>query len=152
MSVLLRRLYSTKVLKKTSECEAIFVPTAMLFRCLHFHGMSSAYNRSVPYCACVKFVTLFASNWKSSWLSSILREIRVHQTCEQLTCSSFVLFFCFSLPCFKYFRTLVANIRATNFLGSSFLGNYMLPTVVLITKVLSALRAHLTKNIFFGLL
>ena len=57
--------------------------------------------------------------------------------------------FCFSPSGFKYFRTLVANIRATNFLGSFFLRKCMLPTVVLINKVRSALRAHLTKKAVF---
>ena len=117
--------------------------------------LKSSLCRRQPFnFAYAKVVTRFASNWKSSRLSSIfLRLFRGNQTCEQLTCSSFVLVFCFSPSGFKYLRTLVANIRFTNFLGSSFFRKVYAPNWS-INKVLSALRGpHFTeKAVFFNLL
>ena len=154
MSVLVRRLYSTKVLN--SVCQKNFGVRGKFVRqpisWLWLKVTSAADNLLIFYFACAKFVTRFASNWKSSRLSSILREFRGSQTCEQLTCSSLVLVFCFSPSGFKYFRTLVANIGSTNFLGSSFFWKLYAPNCV-INKVLCALRgAHLTKRSSFFLL
>ena len=139
VSVLLRRLYSTEVL--SSVCHKNFGVRGKFVRqaisLVWLKVTSAAHNRSIFYFACAKFVTRFSSNWKSSRLSSILREFRGNQTCEQLTCFSFVLFFCFSSSGFKCFGTLVANIRSTSFLGSSFfLERIMLPTAVLIKSCL----------------
>ena len=155
MSVLVRRLYSTKVLN--SVCYKNFGVRGKFVRqpisWLWLKVTSAADNLLIFYFACAKFVMRFASNWKSSRLSSILRELRGSQTCEQLTCSSFFfLFFCFFPSGSKYFRTLVANIGSTNFLGSSFFGKVYAPNCV-INKVLCALRgAHLTKRSSFFLL
>ena len=147
MSVLLSRLYSTEVLN--SVCHENFGVRGKFVRQAVFWVTSAADNSSIFYFAYAKFVTRFASNWKSSRLSSILREFRGNQTCEQLTCSSFVLFFCFSPSGFKYFRTLVANIRSTNFLGSSLFWKVYAPNCS--TEVLSSLRgAHFAEKAVYS--
>ena len=86
------------------------------------------------------------TNRGMSWRASILRG---NQTCKQLTCSTFVTFSAFLPLVLSISGILVANKRATNFLGSSFLGNCMLPTVALLNEVRSAVRAHLTKKAVF---
>ena len=150
MSVFLRRLYSTDWFlivfawraKKTSECEANvcarLFPECDYILAVWFgvRKVASADNLQFSIVHRQKFVTRFARNWNSSRLSSILREFCGNQTCEQPTCSSFVLFSCFSPSGFKYFRTLVADVSATNFLGLCFLRKYMLPFAVLIKSFL----------------
>ena len=154
MSVLVRRLYSTKVLN--SVCHKNFGVRGKFVRqpisWLWLKVTSAADNLLIFYFACAKFVTRFASNWKSSRLSSICASLAGVKLANNSPAPAFFLFFCFSLSGSKYFRTLVANIGSTNFLGSSFFWKVYAPNCV-ISKVLCALRgASLTKRSSFFLL
>ena len=123
------------------------------FRCMSWSAKSSLYWQPFSFLLCIGKNSSRDSQATEIRLSSILREFCGNQTCEQPTCSCFVLFSCFSPYGFQYFRTLVADKSATNFLGCLVLFRKSYAPICSINKVLSAFRgAHLTKKAVFCLL
>ena len=165
VSVFLRRLYPTEVFnsvcvksQKDFWVRDKFVRPAISGVWLHFRCMSWSAKRSL----CWQLFSFLLCTGKNSSTdsqateirpSSILREFCGNQTCEQSTYSCFVLFSCFFPYGFKYFRTLVVDISATNFLGCLVLFRKSYAPICSVNKVFSALRgAHLTKKAVFLLI